>query len=84
MHEGKNTGIKVAGNQALCRKGGLGRGVREGRGVIGGGREERKAPLPIHGFLSLPIFPIPVFAPAMQAKGREMVKPRNAISCVRA
>ena len=52
--------------------------------VNGGGREERKVPLPIHGFLSLPILPIPVFAPAMQAKGREMVKPRNAISCVRA
>ena len=42
-------------------------------------REERKVPLPIHGFLSLPIF-----APAMQARGREMVKPSNAISCVRA
>ena len=59
-------------------------GLERGGVVNGGGREERKVPLPIHGFLSLPILPIPVFAPAMQAKGREMVKPRNAISCVRA
>ena len=75
----------MAGNQALCREGSLCCGAREGRGgVNGGGREERKVPLPIPGFLSLPIVPIPVFAPAMQAKGREMVKPRNTISCVRA
>ena len=47
-------------------------------------REERKVPLPIYGFLSLPVLPIPIFAPAMQARGREMVKPSNAISCVRA
>jgi len=48
------------------------------------GKEERKVPLPIHVFLSLPILPIPVFAPAMEANGREMVKPSNAVSCVRA
>ena len=74
----------MAGNQALCGRVARVVGLERGGGVNGGGREERKVPLPIHGFLSLPILPIPVFAPAMQAKGREMVKPRNAISCVRA
>ena len=35
-------------------------------------------------FFPFPILPIPIVAPAMQAKGGEMVKPSNTISCVKA
>ena len=59
VHEGKNTGIKVAGNQALCREGGLCRGVREGRGVIGGRGRKGKYLYPFTVFFPSPSSPSP-------------------------
>ena len=59
VHEGKNTGIKVAGNQALCREGGLCRGVREGRAVIGGRGRKGKYLYPLTVFFPSPSSPSP-------------------------